>query len=110
MKLPHHNPLTQVMPEVMHTVKDVMENLFGLIVGKRDSAKVREAERKLGRLSISSTTPPYRLVKKELQLADDRLRCLRLPIHTDFRPKPMFVKLGHMKSHYWKQVRVLMFE
>lgn len=93
MKLPHHNPLMQVMPDAMHTVKDVVENLFGLIVGKRDSEKVREAERKLGRLPLSSGTLPYRLTKKQLELTDTRIRCLRVPIHIDFWPKPMFVKL-----------------
>ena len=55
MKLPYHNPLQQTVPDAMHTIKDVVENLFGLISGRRDNEKVREAERKLGRFTLLDT-------------------------------------------------------
>ena len=111
MKLHHHDPLKQAVPDAMHTIKDVVANLFGLIVGQKDGDKVRKAERNLGRLPTSSastrrsaSTVPYCLTKEQCKLADDRMRCIRVPIHIDFRPKCIFVKFGYMKSHDWKQV------
>ena len=32
--LPNHNPITQTVPDNMHTVKVVVEHLFMLTVGK----------------------------------------------------------------------------
>ncbi len=104
MNLPNHNPLEQTVPDAMHTVKDVVENLFGLIMGRRDSSKVHEAERKLGRLNLIDTPLPYRLSKEQLHLADKRLLSARFPAHLDYKPKQMFTKKLHMKSHDWKQV------
>ncbi len=31
-RLPHHNYVTQTMPDMMHTVKDAVEKMFHLIV------------------------------------------------------------------------------
>ena len=44
MDLKNYNPLTQTVPDAMHTVKVVAEHLFMLIVGKEDSVKVRQAD------------------------------------------------------------------
>lgn len=104
MKLPNHNPLKQTMPDVMHTIKDVVEKLFGLITGKKDCEKVRQAERNIGHLTLQSKKVPYTLTKDQLHLADSRMNSIQTPIHIDFRPRSMFIKLGHMKSHDWKQV------
>ena len=109
MNLPNHNPLEQTVPDAMHTVKDVIENLFGLIMGRRDSFKVHEAERKLGRLNLIDTPLPYRLSKDQLHLADKRLLSARFPAHLDYKPKQMFTKKLHMKSHDWKQVCIIIF-
>ncbi len=100
MKLPYHNPLQQTVPDAMHTIKDVVENLFGLISGRRDNEKVREAERKLGRFTLLE----YCLTKVQLKLADDRLLSVHVPAHIDYKPKCMYTKKVHMKSHDWKQV------
>ena len=53
MKLPHHDPLTQTVPDAMHTVKEVLEHLFRIIVGKDDNEKV---EMQLGRRFDSSSS------------------------------------------------------
>ena len=42
------------MPDSMHTVKDAVEHIFKLIIGKEDSVKVRKAEIELGRFGITS--------------------------------------------------------
>lgn len=115
MRLPHHDSVNQTVPDAMHTVKDVLERLFGLLVGRHNTEKVRKAEIQLGRLDLplqdpltrkktKTSTVPYCLSKQQLQLADDRLRCISVPTHVDFHPRPIFVKLGYMKSHDWKQV------
>lgn len=41
MELKYHNPISQMVPDAMHTVKVVMEHLLYLIIGKEDSEKGR---------------------------------------------------------------------
>ena len=53
MELEFHNPILQTVPDAMHTVKDAIEHLFYLIVGKEDSVKVRQAEVELQRFGVS---------------------------------------------------------
>lgn len=116
MSLPHHDPLIQCVPDAMHTVKDVLEKLFGLLTGREDTPKVQQCEKTLGRFSttrkrLHSTTPrttaPYRLTKEELLLADERALSIVTPAYIDFKPTAMFVKPTYHKSHDWKQVGIL---
>lgn len=118
MELPGHNPLTQCLPDAMHTVKDVLEKLFGLITGRENTAKVQLCEKNFGRFlpasqsrkrSRSGSTScdrvaPYVLTKEEMHLADQRVMSIVTPTHIDFKPSAMFVKPTYHKSHDWKQV------
>ncbi len=52
MRMPFHNRTTQAYPDAMHTVKDAVEHIFNLIIGKVDSAKVRKAEIELNRFDL----------------------------------------------------------
>lgn len=121
MDLDNHNPITQTVPDAMHTVKVAVEHLFMLIVGKEDSMKVRQAEIELGRFGLrTSSTPaaparkqrknelaeaPFRITKKERKLADERACTIICPVHIDFIPRAFFAKTN-FKSHDWKQVRI----
>ena len=53
MKLPSHNRITQSIPDAMHTVKDVVERVFHLIIGKEDSRKVNAVEEEVGRCNFT---------------------------------------------------------
>ena len=65
MDLASHNPITQTVPDAMHMVKVVVEHLFMLIIGKKDSVKVRQAEIELGRFGLTSATRKLQLVNGE---------------------------------------------
>ena len=54
------------MPDSMHTVKDAVEHIFKLIIGKEDSVKVRKAEIELGRFGITSPVIKKKKVVKAL--------------------------------------------
>jgi len=41
------------MPDVMHTIKDVIVNLYNLVTGRDDTEKCRNSEYKLGRFSAT---------------------------------------------------------
>ena len=121
MRLPHHNRLTQVFPDAMHTIKDAMEHLFNIVVGKEDSAKVRKAEEQLEHFDLSpvqdSTTrrkqsrtasnnlpaAPFRLSDDDVRIANERICSVVLP-SPDFTPKCIFTKSSGLKSHDWKEV------
>ena len=117
MELKYHNPISQTVPDAMHTVKVVMEHLLYLIIGKEDSQKVREAEIELQRFNLTSTPvapapkkrknelglAPYRITKEEIKLADQRACSIVCPVHIDFIPRAFFSKTN-FKSHDWKQV------
>ena len=115
MELKYHNPLFQTVPDAMHTVKDVIEHLFYLIIGKEDSIKVRRAEEELQRFSFSGTpiapthgekvheSAPFCITKQQIKLADQRACGIICPQHIDFVPRAFFSKT-HFKSHDWKQV------
>ncbi|VDI64678.1 Hypothetical predicted protein [Mytilus galloprovincialis] len=53
MRLPYHNRQEQMQPDGMHTIADVIGNLFGLITGKDDGKKVREGEEEFQRFKDS---------------------------------------------------------
>lgn len=42
-----------MFPDAMHMVKDAVEHVFNVMVGKEDSMKVRQAEADLGRFEAS---------------------------------------------------------
>lgn len=121
MKLPDHNPLIQCAPDAMHTIKDVLEKIFGLLTGKENTKRVQECEHNFGRFMPRSSTKqprkmsrtestlegrvPYTLTKAELTLADQRALSIITPSHVDFKPTAMFLKPTYHKSHDWKQVR-----
>jgi hypothetical protein len=117
MELKHHNPISQTIPDAMHTVKVVMEHLLYLIIGKEDSQKVRDAEIELQRFNLTSSPvaparkkrkndlglAPFCITKEEIKLADQRACSIICPTHIDFIPRAFFSKT-HFKSHDWKQV------
>ena len=110
MWLPSHDALSQTMPDMMHTVKDVVENLFALIVSRKDDSKIRLTERKLCRFHPSpSGSIPYVLTKSQQKTADERLCSILTPLHSDFKAKPMFLVKRHLKSHDWKQVHAYLY-
>ena len=109
--LANHNPITQTVPDAMHTVKVVVEHLFMLIIGKKDSEKVRHAKIELGRFGLTSSTPtapackgrkseltvaPFRITTQQVKLADERACTIICPVHIDFIPGHFFQILNHM--------------
>ena len=44
MKLPHHDHVQQTVPDAMHTVKDVVETVVDLVVGRCNTKKIASAE------------------------------------------------------------------
>ena len=118
MDLANRNPITQTVPDAMHTVKVVVEYLFILIIGKEDSEKVRHAEIELGRFGLTSLTPtaparkgrkseltvaPFRITTEQVKLDDECACTIICPVHIDFIPRAFFSKTN-FKSHDWKQV------
>ena len=112
MELEFHNPILQTVPDAMHTVKDAIEHLFYLIVGKEDSVKVRQAEVELQRFGVSPVASshkgklpeaPFCITKQQIKVADQRACGIVCPKHIDFVPRAFFSKT-HFKSHDWKQV------
>ena len=114
MKLPHHNRITQTVPDCMHTFKDV-EKVFHLLTGREDTVKVRKSEIKLNRFGLepvptssgprhsSELTPCYRLSKSDVKLADNRVNLVILPSQ-DFTPTGIFSRPFGLKPHNWKEV------
>lgn len=102
----------------MHTVKDAIEHIFNLMIGKEDSDKVRTTEIDLGRFGLSvnnsrkrsrsgrrcrETGAPSRLTTDEISNANTRISCISIPSH-DFTPGPIFSRTFGLKSHDWKEV------
>ena len=44
MKFTNHNRLLQTFPDAMHTVKDCIERIFFLLIGKANLQKIEQAE------------------------------------------------------------------
>ena len=118
MKLSTHNPIKQTVPDVMHTIKVVIEHVFKLLIGKEDSANVRKAEKELGRNFACATIPggqkkkrgqltdvTFRLSSEQLKVANERCQSIVTPLHVDFIPGAIFSKCSDLKSHDWKQVK-----
>lgn len=49
MLLPDHDRTEQVYPDTMHLIKNVTSEMVQLLTGYKDSQKVRNAEKELGR-------------------------------------------------------------
>ena len=116
MKLPNHN--IQTFPDAMHTVKDVIERIFFLLIGKARMDKIRLSETALDRFNFNvqsrkrkrgEKTPkekiehPYVLSSSELRLADVRSKEI-LMTSSDFIPGSIFFRTTGLKSHDWKEV------
>ena len=116
MKLPNFNPVTQSIPDAMHTVKDALLNLHELMTGKDDTISCRKCELTHGQrfgITAASLTQkidrkqpgvPYSLSKAEMEVADNRARTIITPTHVGFVPGNIFSKTSNLKSHDWKQV------
>ena len=110
MKLPHHEPLHQTVPDAMHTIKDVVEKIFSIVIKKEGDLKLRAAEAAVGQFSLDANSTsacqplPFQLSSEELKLAKERIEHIEVPAYWDFNPKHLFSRTSRMKSHDWKQV------
>ena len=68
MKLPFHNRLTQCYPDGMHTIKDVVEHIYNLIIGREDSHKVRSSEIAANRFGLKRTRDGAHIRKERCYL------------------------------------------
>jgi len=115
MDLPSHDSIQQTVPDAMHTIKDVIVNLYDLITGKVDIISCRQCEMDLGRFGITRIEKidhknpgvPYRLSSFEIKQADMRTESITTPHHIDFAPHRIFSKTSNLKSHDCKQVKFL---
>lgn len=110
MRLPNHNRLLQCYPDAMHTIKDVVEHIFFLLIGKSNLHKIGVTEAANGRFGfkisshgIQKFEHPYVLPKAELKLADLRSKTITMP-KGDFHPGCTFFRTTSLKSHDWKEV------
>ena len=121
MKRPFHDRVSQTAPDSMHTIKDVIENIFMLLIGKKDSVKVRKAEisqerfglvpseeeqgSTSGRRKQSRRLPEacFRLSSADITIADKRMNEINTPA-SDFTPRGVFSRPVGLKSHDWKEV------
>ena len=116
MRLPTHDTVAKTVPDAMHTVKDSIEHIFYLIIGKEYSENVRLAEKELKR-GLECSTPArlgkrkrctgnvlYCLTSEQLKCADKRAQSIITPSHVDFTPRSVFTRPSGFKSHDWKQV------
>ena len=119
LRLPHIDPIEQIDPDAMHTIKDVVERMFALIIGKDTSEtkeKITNAEEAFGRTfctglgkrkqgsSAAKSSMLYQLTSESKKIADQRCEAIIVPSHVDYSSRPIFCKKVHFKSHDWKQV------
>lgn len=119
MKLPHHDPIAQIAPDAMHTVKDVIVNIFDIITGRDDTVNCRTCEFNLGerfgitqeilkkKIQRKNPNVPYSLSSADVIVADRRATSVISPAHIGFVPGPFFSKCSSLKSHDWKQVKLM---
>ena len=103
----------------MHTVKDCIERIFFLLIGKVNLDKIAKCEktfhrfnfkdcnrkRKRGKETCSDRDEhPYILSPSELKLADSRSKSI-LMTSSDFFPGSVFFRTTGLKSHDWKEVQ-----
>lgn len=121
MKLPNHNYITQVYPDAMHTVKDCIENIYFLLIGKVNLDNIKSSETSMGRFynttrkrrrGKSATdhdnmrTHPYVLSSEEIKIADMRSKAIIMP-NKDFNPGSIFIRSTGLKSHDWMEVNYI---
>jgi len=104
-----HNRVLDIPSDPMHRVKDIVEHLVNVIVGKEDSIKVRQQEKQCKRFPTSWMQDEHAskgtvLAKDDVSLADERAMSICVPSGFDWRPRAIFRKATGMKSHEWKQV------
>lgn len=117
MRLPNHNHLIQAFPDAMHTIKNSIERVFLILIGKTNLDKILAAELASGRFGFSMTGRkrkrgegstvrvyhPYMLSADELKIADARSKAIIMN-SKDFNPGAIFFRTTGMKSHDWKEV------
>ena len=109
MKLPYHNHITQVHPDAMLTVKDCIERVFFLYIGKINLDNIKSCETSIGMFFYTSSNctgckcrkgkavaetmkahgHPIVLSSDELKLADTRSKSIVVP-NNDFVPGSRF--------------------
>lgn len=99
MKLPGHNRILQTCPDAMHTIKDCIERIFFLLIGKVNIDSIVQCESALGRFDLKSKRKqsdreskkiteckhPYILTTEEIKLANKRSKTIIVP-NSDFNP------------------------
>ena len=114
MMLPNHNRIKQVFPDTMHTLKDCIEKIFFLLIGKVNLKQIIDSEASLGRFGLNikrkrtltdhkAVHLPYILSSEEIKLAERRAKEIVLP-NSDFEPGTIFNTTSSLKSHNWKEV------
>ena len=115
MKLPNHNCVLQTFPDAMHTVKDSIERVFFLLIGKCKLDKIAVLEKKLNRFGFDEQTRKRKrggqatAVKVQhpyVLSPDDRSKAI-IMTSTDFNPGQIFFRTTGMKSHDWKVVHCM---
>ena len=117
MRLPSHDRLLQAVPDAMHTVKDVVEGIVHLLIGRDDTKKLHTSEVDRSRFGFNQNSVaamldpqcnrdvPYSLSPSMLAVANERVQQNCVPSHLDFSPKYLFSKPSRLKAHDWKQVK-----
>lgn len=119
MKLPNHNYFNQVYPDAMHTVKDCIEHIYFLLMGKVNLDTLKSSETSMGRFysttrkrrrsgkpnNDNNRAHPYVLSSEEIKIADMRSKTIIMP-NKDFTPGSIFIRSTSLKSHDWKEVGI----
>lgn len=120
MRLPDHDRPSQMSPDGMHTLADVVSNILQLISGKSDGHKVRKCEESYGRFPQTwaqtdnavvtgdkrrktSILPPAPWTITQIQKveADRRMAQLSIPSYLELRHRPYFTKPWQLdRMHY----------
>ena len=116
MRLPGHNHTSQCFPDAMHTVKDCIECIFFLLIGKVNLDKITKCEKTLNRFGFNESSRkrkrgkevptdehPYILSPNELKLADSHSKAIVMT-NSDLFPGSVFCRTTGLKSHDWKEV------
>ena len=120
MRLPGHDRTIQCFPDAMHTVKDCIERILFLLIGKVNLDKIAQCEITLHRFGFKRSnrkrkrgkkTPddevehPYVLSPSERKVADSRSKSI-IMTNSDLYPGAVFFRTTGLKSHDWKEVNI----
>lgn len=87
MLLPGHDRTKQAFPDSMHLIKNVTCEMVQLISGYKDNAKVRAAEKKLGRFHASWIKETHNVsAETSGEYCSILLVTLRFLAHVNFKP------------------------